>query len=104
MGRGWLVCGWCGTHQLARRQTKGIMARLAGFVLLAQALGIVGATVALAVVWAMRGWTVERGQTLGIIWLGVIILLGFIAWASVNVTRSQEHPPLYALRERASSR
>jgi SNF family Na+-dependent transporter len=76
---------------------------MAGFVLLLQALALVGSTVGLAVVWAMRGWTIERGQTLGVLWLGVMILLGFIVWIATSMSHSAERPPLYALRERSLS-
>ena len=92
MGRGWLVCGWCGAHQIAKTPKRGIVERAAGFVLLLQAVGLVAATISLAAVWATQGWTVGRGQTLGLIWFGVIILLGFIAWIAVNMGRTQERP------------
>ena len=100
MGRGWIVCGWCGVRQIAKTPRRGIFARAAGFMLLLQAVGLVAATVALAAVWASRGWTVERGETLGIIWLGVMVVLAFLAWVSINVNRSPERQPLFAPRER----
>ena len=62
-----------------------------------QAIGLVGGTVALAVVWAMRGWSVERDQTIGIIWLGLVIALAMIAMYDASLNRAPE-----ALPERAA--
>jgi hypothetical protein len=58
-----------------------------------QAIGLVGGTVALAVVWAMRGWSVERDQTLGIIWLGLVIALAMIAMYGASLNRAPETLP-----------
>ena len=77
-GRGWIVCGWCGANQLARAPKKGFFSRIAGYILLLQAMGVVAASVTLAVAWAQSGWSVERAQLLGVIWLGVIIVLAFL--------------------------
>ncbi|MDA0799770.1 MAG: hypothetical protein O2884_14035 [Chloroflexi bacterium] len=68
--------------------------------LLLQAMAVVAAGFALAVVWAQSGWSAERAQLLGVIWLGVIIVLAFLAWVSINISRSEERTPLFALRER----
>jgi hypothetical protein len=99
-GRGWIICGWCGANQLARSQRKGFFSRIAGYLLLLQAVGVVAAGVALAVIWTQSGWSIERAQLLGVVWLGVVIVVAFLAWVSINMTRSQERAPLFALPDR----
>lgn len=98
-GRGWIVCGWCGANQIARAPKKGFFSRAAGYLLLFQAMAVVAASLALSVVWAQSGWSAERAQMLGVIWFGVIVILVFLAWVSINMSRWQERPPLFALRE-----
>ena len=100
VGRGWLICGWCGTNQIVRRGRRRSFKQYAGVALLLQALGIVGGTIALAVIWSGSGWSMERAQALGIIWIGVLLILGFLGWASVNISRTSEQPPLFAPRDR----
>jgi hypothetical protein len=99
-GRGWIVCGWCGANQVARAPRKRFFSRIAGYVLLLQAMAVAAASIGLGVVWAQSGWSVERAQLLGVIWLGVIIVLAFLAWVSININRSEERTPLFALRDR----
>ena len=67
IGRGWLVCGWCGVSQVARVPQKSLFSRMAGGILLLQAMGFVGASIALVVVWSRGGWTAERAQFLSVI-------------------------------------
>lgn len=66
-----------------------LFVRLANLALAIQALALTGGTISLAVIWAMRGWSVERGQTLGIIWLGVVMALALMAWLSINLSSSR---------------
>lgn len=89
-GDGWRTCAWCGTARLAAKPSGQWARRLAGSLLLLQALSLVGATITLAVEWALQGWSVEQGQTLGIIWVGVVISVSFIAWLGTNLARPAE--------------
>jgi hypothetical protein len=74
----WHACGWCG-HE-AQPKVKGrLLARLRGAMLALQAVGLLAATVTLGVIWGLQGFSAERGQTLGIIWIGVLLALAFIA-------------------------
>ena len=102
IGRGWLVCGWCGVSQVARVPHKSLFSRMADVILLLQAMGVVGASIAL-VVWSRAGWTAERAQFLCVIWFAALLVLAFLAWVSVNRARWQERAPLFALRERQVS-
>ena len=100
VGRGWLVCGWCGTSQIVKRSRHRSFKQYACVALFLQALAIVGGTLALAVAWSRAGWSIERAQTLGLIWIGVLLILGFLAWVSVNISRTNERPPLFGPTER----
>ncbi|MEX2598304.1 MAG: hypothetical protein WD533_01465 [Dehalococcoidia bacterium] len=66
-----------------------MFAGLLNMLLAFQAIALVGGTIALAVSWAIRGWSVEQGQTLGIIWLGVMMALALTAWLSVNLNNRE---------------
>jgi hypothetical protein len=77
-GVDWQACGWCG-HQAHARAHTSLLARMRGAMLALQAVGLLVATVTLGVLWALEGWTAERGQTLGLIWIGVLLALAFIA-------------------------
>ena len=92
IGRGWLVCGWCGVSQVARVPQKSLFSRM----------GLVGASIAL-VVWSRAGWTAERAQFLCVIWFAALLVLAFLAWVSVNLARWHERAPLFALRDRQLS-
>jgi hypothetical protein len=76
---------------------------MAGFVLLFQSMEVVAASIALVVIWSRAGWTTERAQFLGVIWIGVSLVLAFLAWVSVNVVRWQERSPLFTPRDRQTS-
>ena len=39
VGRGWLICGWCGTNQIVRGSRRRSFKQYAGVALLLQALG-----------------------------------------------------------------
>ncbi|MEK9659667.1 MAG: hypothetical protein VW450_06975 [Chloroflexota bacterium] len=82
-GHDWQVCGWCG-HEPTPKAKGRLRARLRGAALMLQAVSLLAMTVTLGVVWAMQGWTAERGQTLGIIWIGVLLALVFIAKSAAN--------------------
>jgi hypothetical protein len=99
-GRGWTVCGWCGVRQVAKHPKRDSFARAASVMLLVEAVLLVLATFALAAVWATNGWSSERGQALGLIWLGVMVVVGFLGWVSVNVGRTTEEPTLSGLHGR----
>ena len=103
VGRGWLICGWCGTSQVVKARKQRTFRQFAGLALLLQALGIVGGTVALAVIWSGTGWSMERAQTLGVIWVGVLVILGFLGWASVHIARPHDQAPLFAPRDRQTT-
>lgn len=103
IGRGWLVCGWCGANQVARAPQKSLFSRVAGLILMLQAMTVVGASIGLVVVWSRAGWTAERAQFLCVIWFAALLVLAFLAWVSVNRARWQERAPLFALRERQVS-
>jgi hypothetical protein len=42
-------------------------------------------------------------QFLGVIWIGVLLVLAFLAWVSVNLVRWQERAFLSTLRDRQTS-
>ncbi len=86
----WQVCGWCGTEQRIKAPRVRLYVAATNAVLALQAIILTGGTIALAVLWAVRGWSVERGQTLGVIWIGVILALGLMAWLSGTLSSSTE--------------
>jgi hypothetical protein len=103
VGRGWLICGWCGTSQIVKQRGRRTFKQYAGIALFLQAFAIVAATMALGVAWSRTGWSVERAQMLGVIWIGVLLILAFLAWVSVNVGRTQERPPLFGPFDRQTT-
>jgi hypothetical protein len=88
---------------VASEPKRGSFAHAAGTILLLQAIGLVAATFVLAGIWAVSGWTVERGQALGLIWFGVMAVLWFLAWVTIHLEQQPEEPTVLALHERRLS-
>ena len=103
IGRGWIVCGWCGVAQVATGPRRGVFARAAGLIVALYAALVVASALGLGLFLAKQGWSMERIQFLGLIWPGVVLALGLMVWVNASIARVRDRTPIVALRHRQFS-
>ena len=103
IGRGWIMCGWCGVGQVAQGPRRGMFARAAGLIVALYAALVVASAIGLGLFLANQGWSMEQIQVLGLIWPGVVLTVGLLVWVNASMAGVRERTPILALRRRQFS-
>ena len=82
---------------------RSMFARAAGLFIALYAALVLATALGLGLFLAKQGWSMERMQLLGLIWPGIILVLGLLVWVNANMARVRERSPIVALRHRQFS-